>query len=215
MITNTAPLLTDPNLQTATERLDDAQRILDAALALHAELPPLEKGTADVDLDRLEDRRRLKRAREGVAEATHVLDVAMGIAKTRFLAARAPGRVQRLRALLAATEAAQAAARALHDFDTETASPLGLQPRLPPCPSLLELGDGLVRLRRELDGPPPSVPVPVHPSQVRVQPLKPFLDREGRHHAPDYHGMPLGPVDVDADVAEIAIREKWAEAVDA
>jgi hypothetical protein len=170
----------DPNLQTAMQRLDEAQHILAAALALHAELPPLTKGVSDLTLDRLEDQRRLTRAREAVAQAEHLHRVALGMAATRYGHARAPDRLTLLRTQLAATEAAITATRAVETYDAETAATLGRMPPEVPMAQLLGLDLAAARLRREIEGPPPPVPPPPpRPGLRRMTATKRFYDPDG------------------------------------
>jgi hypothetical protein len=147
--TDPSPLmLDDPHLAVATENLNAAKAAEAEALRQHAELPDIPKGSADVDLDRLEDRRRLKRVRTAVAQAENIYFAARGMAKTRWVHSRQPGRLERLRAVLAATEAAQAAVRALQAYDEESATALGVMPPEIPMAQLLGLNIAVERLRR-------------------------------------------------------------------
>ena len=207
-------LTDDPSLQTAAAGLAAAQQRLEAALILHEALPPLAKGTADITLDRLEDTRRLTQAREAVAQCARVHDVALGMAVTRFVNARQPGRLARLRTLLTATEATLAAVRDLQTYDVDTARTLGVAPGEVPMALLLGLDLPLGRLRGEID-PPPARPRPVPPGKRRVRVLQSFFDRERIRHDATYAGQACGPIELDEQDAADAIKLGVAEAVEA
>ena len=90
----------DPALRVPRELLAEAERLEAEWRARHAELPEWPKGVMDVDLDRLEDRRQGKRIQDAKRQAQHLIDVALGMAKTRYVTAREPGLLEHLRSVL-------------------------------------------------------------------------------------------------------------------
>jgi hypothetical protein len=147
-----------------------------------------------------------------VAERQHLYDVAFHMATVRFKTARQPGRLGLLKTLREAATTAQAAAIALRDYDTATATALGVQPPQPPVPFLLMLGESLARLEREIT-PSPPVSAPPRPGYIKVRAVAKFTDSDGRVHWPDADAsldwMP------EADTRVAITENKWAEPVDA
>jgi hypothetical protein len=169
----------DPSLAVPSQRLAEAQAALDAAVARYAALPKQEKGYGPIlDLDYFQAQQHLKRCREQHAESARLLDVAVGMSRTRWLAARAPGLRVLLQAQLAAAEAVQAATRAVRDYMAETAQGIGLAPGACPLGSLVDLGWDLQKLKDLIDPPPVAPNPPPPPGSRRLLVTKKFQDHD-------------------------------------
>jgi hypothetical protein len=207
----------DPSLQIPSARVAEAHRALAEDLQRHAALPPQLKGTMVLDLDRLESERRLRHAREALAQAERIHRAAREMAATRYAQSRVPEDRRLSQAVVDATLAAQAAVRALAAYRTATATVLGQVPG--EVPLLAQLVGGcdlaLERLRRDINPPPPPAAEPPRPGCTRLRALKVFFDPAAGMGVRRVVGDTFDVAEEPAEYLRAILAQQLAEPVEA